>query len=76
MPEPMPEMEWLRMHGQEYSGQRVALNRAGLLSHGPDVRGVRDAARAKGVQTSLMVHIPGVPSLPYPSEAVWEAIWQ
>jgi predicted DNA-binding antitoxin AbrB/MazE fold protein len=54
----MQEQEWLRAHGQEYSGQWVALNGEELLSHGSDARGVRDAARAKGVQTPLMVHIP------------------
>ena len=60
----MPEQEWLRAHGQEYSGQWVALNGEGLLSHGPDARMVRDEARAKGVQTPLMVHIQDEPKLP------------
>ena len=54
---PMPEQEWLSAHGQEYSGQWVALNGEDLLSH------VRDEARAKGVQTPLMVHIPDEPNL-------------
>ena len=60
----MPEKEWLWAHGQEYSGQWVALNGDELLSHGSDARGVRDEARAKGVQTPLMVHIPDEPNLP------------
>ena len=60
----MPEQEWLRAHGPEYSGQWVALNGDELLSHGSDARGVRDEARAKGVQTPLMVHIPDEPDLP------------
>ena len=60
----MPEKEWLRAHGQEYSGQWVALNGEELLSHGSDAREVRDEARAKGVQTPLMVHIPDEPNLP------------
>ena len=60
----MPEKEWLAAHGQEYSGQWVALNGDELLSHGSDARGVRDEARAKGVQTPLMVHIPDEPKLP------------
>ena len=59
----MPEEEWLRAHGQEYSGQWVALNGEELLSHGSDARRVRDEARAKGVQTPLMVHIPDEPNL-------------
>ena len=60
----MPEQEWLRTHGREYSGQWVALNGEELLSHGSDARGVRDEARAKGVQTPLMVRIPDEPNLP------------
>jgi len=60
----IPEKEWLRVHGQKYSGQWVALNGEELLSHGSDARGVRDEARAKGVQTPLMVHIPDEPNLP------------
>jgi hypothetical protein len=65
MPESrMPEKDWLRAHGQEYCGQWVALNGEELLSHGSDARGVRDEARAKGVQTPLMVHIPDEPNMP------------
>jgi predicted DNA-binding antitoxin AbrB/MazE fold protein len=60
----MPEKEWLRAHGQEYSGQWVALNGEELLSHGSDARLVRDEARVKGVQTPLMVHIPDEANLP------------
>ena len=60
---PMPEQEWLSAHGQEHSGQLVALNGEDLLSHGSDARRVRDEARAKGVQTPLMVHIPDEPNL-------------
>jgi len=61
---PMPEQEWLKAHSQEYSGQWVALDGVDLLSHGSDARRVRDEARAKGVQTPLMVHIPDEPNLP------------
>ena len=60
----IPEQEWLRPHGQEYSGQWVALNGEDLLSQGSDARSVREEARAKGVQTPLMVHIPDEPNLP------------
>ncbi len=60
----MPEQDWLRAHGQEYSGQWVALNSEVLLSHGSDARTVRHEARAKGVQTPLMVHISDEPDLP------------
>jgi predicted DNA-binding antitoxin AbrB/MazE fold protein len=60
----MPEQEWLKAHSQEYSGQWVALHGEELLSHGSDARKVRDEARAKGVRTPLMVHIPDEPHLP------------
>jgi hypothetical protein len=66
---PEPEKEWLLAHGQEYSGQWVALNGEELLSHGSDARGVRDEARAKGVQTPIMVYIPDEPNLP---SAFWD----
>ncbi len=46
----------------------VALNGEELLSHGSDARGVRDAARAKGVRTPPMVHIPDETDMP---SAVW-----
>ncbi len=60
----MPEQEWLRAHGQECSGQWVALNGEELLSHGLDARQVRDEARVKGIQTPLMVRISDEPNLP------------
>ena len=48
----------------ESAGPAVrALNGEELLSHGSDARGLRDEARAKGVQTPLMVHIPDEPDL-------------
>jgi hypothetical protein len=67
-PGQMPEQEWLKDNGHEYSGQWVALNGEELLSHGLDARRVRDEARAKGVQTPLMVHIPDEPNS---SSAFW-----
>jgi predicted DNA-binding antitoxin AbrB/MazE fold protein len=64
----MPEQEWLRAHGREYSGQWVALDGEELLSHGSDARRARDEARAKGIRTPLMVHIPDEPD---PPSAFW-----
>jgi predicted DNA-binding antitoxin AbrB/MazE fold protein len=48
------EQEWIRVHGEEYCGQWVALRGGELLSHGPDARAVRDEARAKGVYLPLL----------------------
>ncbi len=58
------EREWIRAHGEEYSGQWVALHGGLLLSSGPDARAVRDEARAKGVYLPLLVHLPDEPGQP------------
>jgi predicted DNA-binding antitoxin AbrB/MazE fold protein len=62
--DPMEEQEWLRQHGEKYSGQWVALHGGALLSHGFDARAVRDEARAKGIDLPLLVYIPDEPHLP------------
>ncbi len=61
---PVPELEWLSRHGEEYAGQWVALEGEELLSYGSDARAVRDEARAKGVERPLMVHIRDEPNMP------------
>ena len=60
------EREWFRAHGAEYRGEWLALQGDGMISHGEDLRTVRNEARAKGVQHPLLVHVPedfGQPSL-------------
>jgi predicted DNA-binding antitoxin AbrB/MazE fold protein len=52
------EQRWLRAHGAEYRGQWLALQDNKLVSHGAMPRDVRDAARKKGVQHPLLVHVP------------------
>ncbi len=52
------EMEWLGAHPNDYRGEWVALDGGTLVSHGADVRSVRDEARRKGVLRPLLVQIP------------------
>jgi predicted DNA-binding antitoxin AbrB/MazE fold protein len=60
----LQEQEWIRLHGSSYRGQWVALQGSDLISHGTKGREVRDAARAKGIQRPLLVHLPDEPELP------------
>jgi predicted DNA-binding antitoxin AbrB/MazE fold protein len=53
----LKEEEWLAAHGADYRGQWVALQDDQLISHGENVRDVRDEARQKGVPQPLLVHI-------------------
>jgi predicted DNA-binding antitoxin AbrB/MazE fold protein len=54
----LAEQRWLAAHGAGYRGQWLALQNSELLSHGTKPRDVRDAARSKGVQHPLLVHVP------------------
>jgi hypothetical protein len=60
----MPEQDSLRAHGQEYSGQwAAALNGESSSAMVQTLAGC-DEARAKGVQTPQMFHIPDELGLP------------
>ena len=52
------EMLWLANEAKPYAGQWVALNGPHLVAHGPDASGVREAARAAGVERPLLTHLP------------------
>ena len=58
------EQEWIRLHGADFCGEWVALQGSELISHGAKARAVRDEARAKGVASPLMVHLPDEPGRP------------
>ena len=60
----LQEQEWIRTHGQEFSGQWVALQGSELISHGPKARAVRDEARAKGIDRPLFVRLTDEPGRP------------
>ena len=51
------EDEWVARHRDEYANQWVALDGDRLLSHGPDLKEVLEAARAAGVNDALLLHL-------------------
>lgn len=59
------EQAWLKEHRAEYPGAWVALEGASLVAKGSSAREVLEAARAKGYEQPLVVHIPGGPELPF-----------
>jgi len=59
------ENEWLRQHRDEYAGQWVALDGDRLLSYGPRLEEVADAAERAGVPDALMVRVEPSNALPW-----------
>jgi hypothetical protein len=59
------EQAWLKQHHAEYAGVWVALEGASLVARGSSARQVLDAARSKGYEQPLIVHVPNEPQLPF-----------
>ena len=59
------ERAWLTQHHDEYAGAWVALEGASLVAQGSSARQVLEAARAKGYEQPLVVHLPREPQLPF-----------
>ena len=59
------EQDWLGQHHTEYAGAWVAIEGACLIAQGSSALQVLDAARAKGYDQPLVVHIPSGPELPF-----------
>ncbi len=59
------EYEWLRQHREAYPGQYVALIGDQLVSHGPNLREVIDAARQSGYPRALFVRIESPDEPPF-----------
>ena len=51
------ENEWVARHRDEYANQWVALDGDRLLSHGPRLKEVLEAARAAGVNDALLLRL-------------------
>jgi hypothetical protein len=59
------EQAWLKQHHAEYAGAWVALEGGNLVAQGSSARQVLEAAKAKGYQQPLVVHVPCEPQLPF-----------
>ncbi|MGO9262425.1 MAG: DUF5678 domain-containing protein [Bryobacteraceae bacterium] len=59
------EQAWLNRHNAEYAGRWVALEGAKLVAHGSSAQQVLDAAKLRGYEQPLVVHIPSEPLLPF-----------
>jgi Family of unknown function (DUF5678) len=52
------EMAWVAEHQEEYAGQWVFLDGDRLLAHGDDPLLFKEIARAEGIETPFIVHVP------------------
>jgi hypothetical protein len=59
------EQAWLKQHHTECAGAWIALEGARLVAQGSSARQVLDAARSKGHDQPLIVHVPKDPELPF-----------
>ena len=59
------EQEWLAVHREQYAGQWVALDGGKLLSHGPNLRQVVDAAQQAGIKDALVARVEPFDAPPY-----------
>jgi len=59
------EMQWLKEHRQEYTGQWVALDGDRLVAYGKDAREVYQAAKEAGVEVPLVEYIDKMDELPF-----------
>lgn len=71
-PQPLPEyidrsreQKWLAEHGNEFSGQWVALDGDRLLSHGNNARDVYAEAKKSGINRPLVVQVEKDNELPF-----------
>jgi Family of unknown function (DUF5678) len=53
-----PNTEWMKMHRDEYGGNYVALKNGELIAYGRTIKEADLAAKAKGVNGSLLAYLP------------------
>ena len=59
------ETRWVRDNRSTYAGQWVAVEGDRLVAAGVDARTVFAAAKAEGIESPFVVHIPPEDSLPF-----------
>ena len=52
------EMAWIAAHQEEYAGQWVFLDGDRLVAYGHDPLPFKEIARAEGIETPFIVHMP------------------
>jgi hypothetical protein len=58
-------MEWLRLNGNEYGGEWVALDGGRLIAHGPDAMEVYAAAEVVGAYFPMATYIDPTDAHPF-----------
>jgi hypothetical protein len=64
-PNRVREQNWLHEHGLEFPGKWVALFGDSLISQGKSAKEVFWAARERGFDRALIVHVPDEDELPF-----------
>ena len=62
---PSREQDWIVRNGAQYRGQWVALDGDHVLCNGPNALEVYNYARAQGMVSPYVVHIPSEEELPW-----------
>jgi hypothetical protein len=62
---PSIEQQWVQRNGGQYKGEWVVLDGDRLVGHGPDPKEFYDLARAQGVKSPFVVHLPTGDELPF-----------
>ncbi len=55
---PSPNIEWLKIHRDEYAGNYVALFEGELIAFGRTIKEADTKAKAKGYKKTLLTYIP------------------
>ena len=59
------QQQWVKCNGAQYKGEWVVLDGDRLVGHGPDPKEFYDLARAQGVKSPFVVHLPTGEELPW-----------
>jgi hypothetical protein len=62
---PSVQQQWMARNGALYKGEWVVFDGDRLVGHGPDPKEFYDLARAQGVTSPFVVHLPTGEELPW-----------